>query len=185
MQLFYETPRLILKVLKADNANASSVLNFYLHDQELFEKYEPDRAPNYYTASFQKTVLKYEYNLTVKGEHIRYYIFLKEAPTQPIGTVCFHDIDKTYYSCCEIGYKLSAQYQHQGYAKEALNYALAALFEEGEIHRVNAWVDITNEPSIKLLTKVGFEQEGVCKDFVRFHGKWRDHIQFCMINPFH
>lgn len=185
MQLSYETPRLILKVLKADNANASAVLNFYLKDQELFELYEPDRVPNYYTASFQKTVLKYEYNLAIKGEHIRFYIFLRENPVAPIGTVCFHHIDRTYYSCCEIGYKLSSEFQHQGYAKEAINYALTALFEEDEIHRVNAWVDTANVPSIKLLNRIGFEQEGICRDYVKFRGIWHDHIQFSMLNPFH
>ena len=36
----YETNRLILKIMKPDNAQ--QVLNFFLEDREYFEKYEPD-----------------------------------------------------------------------------------------------------------------------------------------------
>ncbi len=184
MQFTYETPRLILKVLKADNSTAGSVLDFYLRDRELFERYEPDRVPNFYDLGFQKTVLKYEYNLAVKGEHVRFYVFRKEAPDIIIGTVCLHDIQKNYYSSCEIGYKFSSEFQRQGYATEAINYSLITVFEDLSLHRVNAWVDIDNIASVELLKKLGFIQEGYCKDFIKMRGKWRDHLQFSILNPF-
>ena len=44
----YETPRLLLKVLRADCA--PQVLDFYNRDKELFEMYEIDRVPDFYTA---------------------------------------------------------------------------------------------------------------------------------------
>ncbi len=184
MQLEYETPRLILKVLKADNHNANAVLNFYLNDKELFERYEPDRIPNYYTQNFQKNVLKFEYNTAIKGTHIRFYVFLKSDPETIIGTVCFHEINRGYYSRCEIGYKFASEFHHHGYAREAINYALTGLFEEDQIHRVLAFVEIGNQASGKLLERVGFELEGICKDYIKLRGKWRDHIQYAMINPF-
>ena len=43
----YETPRLLLKVLRADCA--PQVLDFYNRDKELFEMYEIDRVPDFYT----------------------------------------------------------------------------------------------------------------------------------------
>ena len=185
MQLTYETPRLTLQILKPDHKNAERVLAFYDQNRELFEAYEPDRVPNYYTTAFQREVLKYEYDMAVKQAHLRFYIFLKEDPEIPIGTVCFHNIQRNYYNRCEIGYKIAAAHHRKGYAKEAINYALTAVFEELGIHRVNAWVDVENAPSLALLDKLGFEREGVCKDYLFSHGVYKDHVAFCMINPFH
>lgn len=45
MLFAYETERLLLKIIKPDQADA--VLDFYMRDKELFEKFEPDRMPNF------------------------------------------------------------------------------------------------------------------------------------------
>lgn len=49
MLFAYETERLLLKIIKPDQADA--VLDFYMRDKELFEKFEPDRMPNFIPAS--------------------------------------------------------------------------------------------------------------------------------------
>ena len=49
MLFAYETERLLLKIIKPDQADA--VLDFYMRDKELVAKFEPDRMPNFYTAS--------------------------------------------------------------------------------------------------------------------------------------
>lgn len=177
----YETNRLILKVLKPDWA--PSVLDFYLRDKELFETYEPDRIPKFYTVSHQKTLLKCEYNLAFKQQTIRYYVFLKSNPNQIIGTICFHNIMKTLYSSCELGYKFSSEFHHQGYATEAISHGLDMIFSELGLHRVIAWVLPENEPSLRLLARIGFIQEGVCRSMLPMKGQWRDHIQLSLISP--
>jgi len=184
MQLIYETPRLVLQVLKGDHHNADKVLAFYEADRELFERFEPDRVPNYYTSNFHKCVLRQEYNLAIAGQHIRYHIFLKENPDRIIGTVCLHNIQNNYYSRCEIGYKIASDFHRQGYAKEAINQILFAAFEEMQIHRVSAWVDSENFASSRLLEKLGFQKEGLCEDYVFQAGRWHDHFQYSMLNPF-
>ena len=55
MLFAYETERLLLKIIKPDQADA--VLDFYMRDKELFEKFEPDRMPNFYTRQFQRQML--------------------------------------------------------------------------------------------------------------------------------
>ena len=47
MKMNYETQRLELKVLP--NTSARQVLQFYLANQEIFEKYETDRPKQFYT----------------------------------------------------------------------------------------------------------------------------------------
>ena len=62
----YETPRLLLKVLRADCA--PQVLDFYNRDKELFEMYEIDRVPDFYTVKHLQKVLRYE---SVSYTHLR------------------------------------------------------------------------------------------------------------------
>ena len=118
MLLKYETERLVLKVLKPDAA--MKVLDFYQRDRELFEEYETDRVPDFYTIQHQHKILKFEYNMAIKGQTIRFYVFLKENPDYIIGTVCLHNITSSFYQSCEIGYKFSSIFHHQGYASEAI-----------------------------------------------------------------
>ena len=72
----YETDRLVLKVLRPEAA--PMVLDFYLRDRELFERFEPMRNDNFYTVSYQHKLLRCEYNLAFQKTSIRYYVFLKE-----------------------------------------------------------------------------------------------------------
>ncbi len=175
----YETDRLILKILKPDAA--TQVLDFYLRDRELFEQYEADRLPQFYTLAHQKKILKCEYNLAFQMSNIRFYVFLKEDPNTIIGTVCFHNIIPTVYSSCEIGYKFSSAFQHKGYATEALRKGIEVMFYEVGLHRIMAWVRPDNLPSIRLLKTLGFLFEGISREFLYMHGQWTDHAQYSLL----
>lgn len=180
MLLQYETNRLILKVLGPDYA--SDVLRFYNKDKELFEKYEADRSPNFYTVAHQRNILHLEYGLTLKMQQVRFYVFLKEDPATIIGTVCLYNISNLY-SKAELGYKFSSEYHHQGYASEAVEKILDIAFTEINLHRICARVQEDNQPSIRLLVGLGFQKEGVCRDYLRIKGVWTDHLQYSLLAP--
>ena len=80
MLFAYETERLLLKIIKPDQADA--VLDFYMRDKELFEKFEPDRMPNFYTRQFRRQMLLFEYNMAVQGTLFRFYVYEKEHPEE-------------------------------------------------------------------------------------------------------
>lgn len=103
MLFAYETERLLLKIIKPDQADA--VLDFYMRDKELFEKFEPDRMPNFYTRQFQRQMLLFEYNMAVQGTLFRFYVYEKEHPERIIGTICVHHITRGFSEQCEVGYK--------------------------------------------------------------------------------
>ncbi len=180
MLLQYETRRLVLKVIGPDYAN--EVLNFYLNDKELFEKYETDRCSNFYTESHQRNILHLEYGLALKLQQVRFYAFLKDDPEQIIGTVCLYNISNIF-SNAELGYKFSSQFHHQGYASEAVEKVLDIAFTDLTLHRITAHVQEENLPSIRLLEGLGFQKEGICHDYLYLHGMWRDHLQYSFIAP--
>jgi ribosomal-protein-alanine N-acetyltransferase len=181
MKFVYETQRLILKVLKPDQAD--QVLQFYLRDKELFEQFEPDRLANFYTRQFQKQTLTYEYNMAVKGGLLRYYVYEKDHPDYIIGTVSIQHITRGYFSSCEIGYKFSSMVHPPGYATEALRILTEQIFCDLKLHRIMAWVLPDNKASIQLLERVGFAYEGISRGYLYLQGKWRDHAQYSLISP--
>lgn len=180
MQFKYETERLILKIIEPEEA--AEVLDFYLRDKELFEKYEPERIAGFYTLERQAQIVAYEYNAAVKGSLFRYYVYRKQDRRRIIGTICFHHIQGGFSSSCEIGYKFSSAYQHMGYATEALQTITRLIFTDLKLHRIMAWALPDNLASARLLQRVGFCQEGVSRDYLFLQGAWRDHAQYSMIN---
>lgn len=181
MQFEYETKRLILKIIEPEEADR--VLDFYLRDKELFEKYEPERMQGFYTLERQRQIIRFEYNSAVKGTLFRYYVYRRQAREQIIGTICFHHIQGGYSSSCEIGYKFSSAYQHRGYATEALTAITGYIFSDLKLHRIMAWALPDNQASARLLARAGFCYEGISRDYLFLQGAWRDHAQYSLISP--
>lgn len=176
----YETERLILRVLTPDYA--PDVCKFVSKNRLQFEKYEPFLPANYYTPEHQRTILNCELKLALQTKNIRYYVFLKENPEQIIGTVALHNIATAAYSACEIGYKFDADYQHQGYAREAVAMAVSVAFAALGLHRVYARVMPENTASINLLKSLLFTEEGLERECIKIQGKWQDHLRFALLN---
>ena len=176
----YETERLLLKVLTPDYAQ--DVCRFVSKNRTQFEKYEPFLPANYYTPEHQRTILSCELKLALQTKNIRYYVFLKENPEQIIGTVCLHNISSPSYSSCEIGYKFDSDYQHQGYAREAVAMVVSIAFAALGLHRVYARVMPENTASIKLLKSLLFEEEGLERECIKIQGKWQDHLRFALLH---
>ncbi len=179
MEMAYQTKRLELKIL--DDTKAGQVLEFYLDNQEIFEEYETDRPPQFYTEDFQRLLLEGEYNLIVKGMFLRFWVYEKSQPDQIIGTVSFHNIKREFYQRCELGYKFDQRYWGRGYARESISKCIQVAFEELRLHRMEAYVLPKNTESRRLLKSLGFELEGIKKQSVKLHGVWQDHELYALL----
>lgn len=179
MKFLYETQRLLMKVL--DGKYANDVLYFYLSNREIFEHYEAERPENFYTKDYQQRILNYEYNLFIKQNAVRFWIYEKTDPSHIIGTVCFRDIIRTIYQCCEIGYKFDQLSWHHGYACEALSKSLEIAFFEMRLHRITARIMPENTSSIRLVERVGFHLEGIARECAFIGGTWQDHLVYSIL----
>ena len=177
----YETDRLIIKTLNKDAA--PMVLTFYRDNKSLFEPWEPKRSFNFYTLSYQKASLTAEQNQMSEGKLLRYWVFIKDNPEEIIGSICFQNIlREPYHSCC-IGYKFDHKYLHQGYAEESIKKCIEAIFWEHHIHRIEALIMPTNEPSLRLIDRLSFTYEGISYSYARIGGSFMDHKRYSLINP--
>lgn len=74
----------------------------------------------------------------------------------------------------ELGYRLHPSVHRRGYAFEACSRLLDHLFGAVLVHKVIAHCVVDNEPSWRLMEKLGMRREGVFADYTRLGGAWRD-----------
>lgn len=181
MNFEQKTERLVLKILPPSIEYAEAVLDFYRKNRAIFERYEAARPENFYTRDHQKTILTHEYNLAMEQKCIRFWVYEKRNAGKIIGTVCFYNITRSIYDRCETGYKFDRNFWHKGYAREAAAAGISLMFGELGLHRVEAYVMEENAPSLRLLRELGFQYEGICRQFARICGNWEDHLLFARI----
>lgn len=80
-----------------------------------------------------------------------------------------------------MGYELSPQHWGRGYATEAARAVLAFGFTELRLHRVWAYCVADNAGSIRVLEKLGMQQEGRLRDKEYFKGRWWDTLLFAIL----
>lgn len=180
MNFIYETERLLLRVL--DGSSAKSVCEFYKNNRDTFEAVEPPRIPNFYTEAFHKANLIQEYNETIQGRYLRFFVFEKTNPTKIIGSICFHGFKTGCFQSCTVGYKMDHAYQNLGYMSECLNFSIQQVIaREYSIHRIEALVLPDNSASIHVLEHAGFIREGIARDYAKLNGIWRDHFRYSIL----
>ena len=82
---------------------------------------------------------------------------------------------------CVTGYELARHAQGHGYMTEALRATYAWAFEHMEIERIEAQVHPQNTPSLALLRKLGFVEEGLLREAGLWRGERRDLIQLGLL----
>lgn len=87
-----------------------------------------------------------------------------------IGTVSLININHIMMYA-EIGYNIGQNFQGMGYATQAVRQFVNMIFSRTALRRLIAHVAEDNISSRKLLEKIGFQQEGVCREHYIINGK--------------
>ena len=82
----------------------------------------------------------------------------------------------------EVGYVLDPAYAGQGYATEAVRELLRICFEEVGVRRVIAQCFADNEPSWKLMERLGMRREQhTTQDSLHRNGEWLDGMMYALL----
>ncbi len=164
MEAFPElsTDRLHLKEIKDEHAG---ILFELFTNKDVLKYYGSDPMGDISEA--QELIQKFRVGLK-HNTVIRWGIFLK-SENKLIGTCGFHNWNHRYYRA-EVGYELSPEYWGQAYMREALEAITEYGFNELDLHRVGALISPHNNASLSLIEKLGFEREGILKDYA-YSGK--------------
>ncbi len=105
-----------------------------------------------------------------------------QAAEIPIGTVCFQHICTAPDGSCQVGYRLDAAHTGHGYMTEALLCLIPKIFFYYKLHRIEADILPENHPSLRLIQRLGFTQEGVTRGRYFCGGMYRDCLRFSLLS---
>ncbi|HBC31708.1 MAG TPA: 30S ribosomal protein S5 alanine N-acetyltransferase [Clostridiales bacterium] len=176
-QIIYETDRLYLKILKPNYFR--QVLEYYKRNHNFLKEWEPKRSRNFYTAAYQKSQMRYEYNMFKGNKLVRFWIFKKED-NKLIGNICLSNIIMGNFKSCFMGYKLDKDEINKGYMTEAIKEVVKIMFEDFGLHRIEVNILPRNVRSLEIMKKLNFEQEGYSKRYLEINGKWEDHVHYAI-----
>jgi ribosomal-protein-alanine N-acetyltransferase len=97
-----------------------------------------------------------------------------------IGTVSLFALNRMQQRA-ELGYALSSALWGQGYAREMVRIAIAFAFDSIGLSRLEADIDPRNEPSCRLVERVGFLREGLLRERWRVAGEVTDSVFYGLL----
>ncbi|MDF2569811.1 MAG: N-acetyltransferase [Sporomusa sp.] len=161
-----ETDRLVLRQLLIEDAAS---LYQYWSDPDVTEYLTLESFANIQEAVAMIELLN---GLPASKQGIRWVITRKED-NKVLGTCGFHNV-KLEHSRAEIGYELGKEYWGQGVMKESLTAILNYGFNKMKYNRVEAFVNVGNSKSAKILAKRGFRLDGLLREYEFACGKFVD-----------
>ncbi|MCL4129122.1 UNVERIFIED_CONTAM: hypothetical protein GTU68_048682 [Idotea baltica] len=182
MIMRFTTSRTIVEVL--DLKYAQLMLDYYIENKKHLEFWEPVREDGFFTLQSISEILEKNQQELNNKSALKFAI-LDKNHGDIMGVCNFTNIVYGSFQACNLGYSLAERHQGKGLMKEVLESAIYHMFEELKLHRIMANYIPSNIRSEKLLTKLGFEKEGLAKSYLKIAGKWQDHILTAKINPKH
>ena len=176
--LALETERLRLSVLR--KSEAPRVTAYFVKNRDFHKKYSQTHTDDYFAVSMQRKYLAYDYNSFLDGSLVPLWITLKETG-EIIGRVSFFNFAFGGMMSCACGYHLDKDHTGKGYMTEALKGAMAFVFDEYKMHRIEAFIVPDNDPSLNLVKRCGFHYEGKRISYMHINGKYRDHEAFYIL----
>lgn len=133
-----------------------------------FQRFQIDHIPDLIKVYKQKGLLSRESG-----------ILLIESleDQQVIGFVRYtlNALPDAAYPHPEIGFGISdLKSRNKGFGKEAVGLLVDYLFSSYNTERLTAFTDVENNPSKKLLERIGFQSEGVLRRAYFRGGNWHD-----------
>jgi len=167
------TNRLRLRQIRSTDVEAIFA-TFSDEETMKFYGHEPHRSVDDSQEWIRRIQASYE-----RRESIHWGITLHDED-RVIGSCSFHQFDAGFHRA-ETGYELNRAFWRQGIMLEAMSAILTYGFTELGLHRVEAIIDIANEPSKSLLLKLSFSYEGNLRQRYFFQGRFEDEYYFGLL----
>ena len=144
------------------------------------QPWEPTWPPDALTrAAFRRRLALYARDRDL-GQGHAFFVF-REEDAALVGGVNLRNVMRGVAQSAQIGYWVGQPYARHGHISAAVQTVARFAFRTLGLHRVEAACCTDNEASRRLLLKVGFQEEGLARGYLKINGKWRDHLLFGLI----
>ena len=100
-----------------------------------------------------------------------------------VGAINLNNIVRGSFLSASLGYYVGAPYAGQGLMREGLTLVCQHAFERLGLHRLEANIQPDNIPSLRLVERCGFINEGLSERYLFIAGEWRDHERWAIVHP--
>ena len=173
------TPNLYLRAPQAGDHAAWAVLR--MESREFLTPWEPTWNEDDLTrASFRLRAKRAAREISTDEA---YSLFIFETGTETLlGGLTLGLIRRGVAQACTLGYWMGRRHAGKGHMTEAVRGAVRFAFSDLALHRVEAACLPNNEPSRRLLERVGFQHEGLARAYLKINGNWADHLLYGVLS---
>ncbi len=119
-------------------------------------------------------------------EHMgcRWAVTLRDNPSRVIGSCGYFSVRRGTQTV-EAGYELHPEFWNKGLMTEAVQAMIRFSFGPQDlmpVHRIEALVTPENTASIRILEKLGFEREGLRREFGFWQGRYQDVFLYALLD---
>jgi len=109
------------------------------------------------------------------------FLLFRECDDALLGGLTFGQVKRGVAQATTLGYWMGQPFAGQGWMARAVRAATGFAFATLRLHRIEAACLPQNDPSIRLLTRTNFKQEGLARSYLRINGIWQDHLLFALL----
>jgi ribosomal-protein-alanine N-acetyltransferase len=156
---------------QASHADAEDYLE-YMSDEDV-TRYVPEEC---IPRNLDRVREEIDYSLDLfRYRRSIYWTLARKDNNKLIGSCGFNYWNRDH-ARGEISYDLHKKYWGKGIMTETVKAVLGFAFTRMELHRVEATVTPTNQGSMRVLRKVGFQKEGILREQKLLHGTFYDAV---------
>jgi ribosomal-protein-alanine N-acetyltransferase len=130
-------------------------------------------------AAFRRRLKRYVEDY--RADHAYSFFIFRSAGNVLVGGVTLSNVRRGVAQQCNMGYWVGATYARQGMMSRALRALIPFCYDNLRLHRLEAACIPTNEASIRLLEKSGFQREGYARQYLCINGMWQDHLLYARL----
>jgi ribosomal-protein-alanine N-acetyltransferase len=177
------TARLLLRA--SDPALAAAVVAYLQRNRAAHAPWNPPMPAALFTAEGQAERLEAAARAETEGTQIGWWLLLRDGPGDAVvGHARLSQIARGPFCSAMLGYAIDHAHEGRGLMREALEAVLADAFgPRVGLHRVQANARPDNGRSLALLERLGFEREGLARQYLFIDGAWRDHVLTARLAP--
>jgi RimJ/RimL family protein N-acetyltransferase len=178
MQLIYPltTERLVIRALSPDDVDRHHAL-FSDPDVVRYLYFGPFDRPAAQEHLARRSIV----DLPSEGGWINFGVEVKGEGVL-IGELAMGFISATH-AHYEVGYVFDPAYAGRGYATEGAAMIVELAFSGLGAHRVSGRLDARNDPSARVLEKLGMRREGRFLENEYVKGEWTDELVYAILAP--
>jgi ribosomal-protein-alanine N-acetyltransferase len=121
------------------------------------------------------------YASEIKSDTAYPFLVFRQTDDLLVGGCTLSNVRRGVCQSASVGYWVGVAYARNGYMSAAVATLIPFVFEVLALHRLEAACIPENQPSQRLLHKLGFQEEGRARSYLQINGIWRDHVLFSLL----